>query len=130
MIQIREIAYTVYPVKNAGRSRIFYESTLGLVPAKTFAKDEKQWVEYNIGAGTIGITDMTDVNWQPTKHGAAVAVEVADFDEAVRWLKSQNVAFQTEPWESPVCRMATVFDPDGNCLAIHKLKAFPTGTTP
>ena len=45
-----------------------------------------------------------------------------DFDEAVRWLKERGVGFQTEPWESAGCRMATIFDPDGNCVAIHKLK--------
>jgi predicted enzyme related to lactoylglutathione lyase len=128
MIKIREIAYTVYPVKDAGRSRIFYESTLGLTPTKSFEKNGKHWIEYDIGAGTLGITDMTDDNWQPTKHGAATAVEVEDFDEAVRWLKSQSVIFQTEPWESPVCRMATVYDPDRNCLAIHKAKPVPVPT--
>lgn len=126
MIKIREIAYTVYPVKDAGRSRTFYESTLGLTAGKTFAKNGKQWVEYDIGAGTLGITDMNDDNWQPSKHGAATALEVEDFDAAVQWLKSQQVGFQTEPWESPACRMATVFDPDGNCIAIHQLKPAPT----
>ena len=51
-----------------------------------------------------------------------VEVTQGDFDAAVTWLKSRNIVFQTEPWESPACRMATVFDPDGNCLAIHKVK--------
>ncbi|HRE83216.1 MAG TPA: VOC family protein [Opitutaceae bacterium] len=122
MIQIKEVAYTVLPVTDIERARAFYEGVLGLVPGKTFSSKAGVWVEYDLGATTLSITSMIDAAWQPSPHGAAVALEVVDFDAAVVWLKGKGVRFQTEPWEGSSCRMATVFDPDGNCLAIHRLK--------
>jgi len=32
----------------------------------------------------------------------------------------QNVKFRIEPIQTPVCRMAMIFDPDGNTICIHK----------
>lgn len=122
MINVKQVAYTVLPVTEIGRARAFYEGVLGLKPGKQFSSKAGEWVEYDLGPTTLGITSMIDENWQPTKHGAAVALEVEDFDAAVRWLKEQGVRFQTEPWEGAACRMATVFDPDGNCVAIHRMK--------
>jgi predicted enzyme related to lactoylglutathione lyase len=122
MIKVKEVAYTVIPVTEIKRAREFYEEILGLAPGTVLNSKAGEWVEYELGPTTLAITSMLDENWQPTKHGAATALEVEDFDEAIRWLKERAVGFQTEPWESPGCRMATIFDPDGNCVAIHKLK--------
>lgn len=123
MIAVKQVAYTVLPVTQIERARAFYEGVLGLKPGKRFATKEGEWIEYDLGPTTLGITSMIDENWQPTKHGAAVALEVEDFAAAIAWLKERAVTFQTEPWEGAACRMATVFDPDGNCVAIHQLKA-------
>ena len=51
-----------------------------------------------------------------------MALEVEDFDEAVRELREKGVAFYKEAMEFPMCRMALIQDPDGNVLAIHKRK--------
>ena len=50
------------------------------------------------------------------------ALEVEDFDEAIKYLKDRKVPFTTEPFESPCCHMAIIRDPDGNNIVIHKLK--------
>lgn len=122
MIHIKEVAYTVIPVRNIEVSRAFYEGVLGLRPGTTFTSKSGTWVEYELGSTTLSITSMIDESWQPSPHGAAVALEVSDFEAAVRWLREKGAKFQTEPWESPRCKMATVFDPDGGCVAIHQLK--------
>jgi predicted enzyme related to lactoylglutathione lyase len=46
-----------------------------------------------------------------------------DFDGAIAELKKANVRFAAEAFESPVCHMAVVQDPDGNKIMIHKLKS-------
>ena len=46
-----------------------------------------------------------------------------DFDEAVRHLRKHDVKFRIEPMDCPSCRMAMVFDPDGNTICIHKRHA-------
>ena len=58
--------------------------------------------------------------------GAAISLntspEVENFDDAIAHLKQHNVKFRMEPMECPPCRMAMVFDPDGNSICIHKRK--------
>lgn len=119
MMQVSEIAFSTYPVTDMARSRAFYEGVLGLKP--TYLVGEAggmQWTEYDIGAGTLSIGVAP--GWQPSSHGCCVALEVTDFDAAVAHLKAQNVTFKMEPFPTPVCRMAFIFDPDQNVICIHK----------
>ena len=55
--------------------------------------------------------------------GCSVALEVEDFDAAISHLRALGVKFRVEPMPTPVCRMAMIFDPDGNSICIHKRKA-------
>jgi predicted enzyme related to lactoylglutathione lyase len=43
-----------------------------------------------------------------------------DFETAVTELKANGVSFDLEPFDSPVCRMAVIADPDGNKVIVHK----------
>ena len=57
------------------------------------------------------------------QDGASVALEVEDFEAAVATLREHNVPMIIGPMETPVCHMATVRDPDGNKLTLHRRKA-------
>lgn len=120
MIQIKEVAYTGYPVTDVPRARGFYESVLGLKPSQQFEHEGKHWIEYDIGPATIAISNMSAENWKPSPDGASVALEVVDFDAAIATLKDAQVKFAVEPMHTGVCQMAIVLDPDGNALTIHK----------
>jgi predicted enzyme related to lactoylglutathione lyase len=122
MIKIKEIAYTGYPVTDVARAQKFYEGVLGLEPAVRFEHEGKHWIEYNIGPATLAISNMSDGQWKPSPDGPSVALEVEDFDGAVAALREAKVKFALEPMDSGVCRMAFVFDPDGNALALHQRK--------
>jgi predicted enzyme related to lactoylglutathione lyase len=113
------VAFTGIPVTDMKRARAFYEGALGLKPVGEFA--EGVWIEYELGGATLAIGSMGD-QWKPSSDGTSVAIEVDDFEAAIRDLKAANVAFAAESIESPVCRMAVVQDPDGNKIIIHKLK--------
>ncbi len=119
IMQITELAFTCYSVTNLARAREFYEKTLGLTPASVFGDEKTAWVEYEIGAGCLSITNMAS-DWKPSSDGASVAFEVADFDQAMAELKAKNVKFAIEPMSTPVCRMAIICDPDGSKICIHK----------
>ena len=119
-MKAKKIAFTGIPVTDIKRARAFYEGALGLKPSAEFA--EGVWIEYEIGPDTLAIGSVGD-QWKPSPEGTSAAIEVEDFDAAVRDLKAANATFAAEGIESPVCRMAVVQDPDGNKIIIHKLKS-------
>jgi predicted enzyme related to lactoylglutathione lyase len=115
---ITSIAFTVYPVADMARSRSFYEEVLGLKPGYNF---EDEFVEYDLGDSTFAIS-TTDTGHPPGAKGAVVAFEVSDLDAFVKMLNEKSVTFVTDIFETPVCRMAVICDPDGNHITIHKRK--------
>lgn len=121
-MRVVEIAFAAYPVTDLKRARAFYEETLGLEVSHVFGDDSKAWVEYDIGPGTLAITNMVP-EWEASPAGGTVGLEVDDFDESISRLQEHNVMFLQEPLESPVCRMAVIMDTEGNSITIHKRKA-------
>jgi predicted enzyme related to lactoylglutathione lyase len=118
-MKAKKIAFTGIPVTDIKRARAFYEGGLGLKPSDEFA--EGVWIEYQIGPDTLAIGSVGE-QWKPSSDGTSAAIEVEDFEDAIKQLKDRHVPFAAEPFESPVCHMAVVQDPDGNKIIIHKLK--------
>jgi predicted enzyme related to lactoylglutathione lyase len=121
-VKIVEIAFVGYPVTDLQRARKFYEEVLGLKVTHIFGNDEFAWVEYDIGPGTLAIGNGSP-EWKPSAYGGCAGLEVEDFDAAINRLREHNISFTREPFETPVCSMAIVNDPDGNSILIHKRKA-------
>lgn len=120
-MKVIEIAFSSYPVTDIPRARAFYEGVLGLKP--TYDKDlgpNGHWIEYDIGAGTLGIGRSPA--FKPSSDGCLVSLEVEDFEAAVAAVRAANVPIRMGPFETPVCHMLLVSDPDGNSLMLHKRK--------
>jgi predicted enzyme related to lactoylglutathione lyase len=122
MINATSIAFTSYPVTDLARARAFYEGVIGLKYEAGFEKEGMGFAEYEVGGGYFSILNGVP-NWTPSDHGPAIAFEVQDFDAAIAALREKGAEFAMEPFETPVCRMALVFDPDRNQIIIHKLKS-------
>jgi predicted enzyme related to lactoylglutathione lyase len=118
MLKITELAFCCYAVTDIKRSRAFYEGVLGLKPT-TITEDK--WVEYEFGPYAIAIGCAPGL-FKPSPDGCTAALEVEDFDAAVKQLRDNKVNFRIEPMDCPSCRMAMIFDPDGNTICIHKRK--------
>ena len=118
-MKISSIAFVGIPVTDIKRSREFYEGVLGLKVSDEMMGGK--WIEYAVGDDTLAIANVGE-QWTPSDQGTGAALEVEDFDEAIRRLKDRHVRFAAEPFETPCCHMAVVQDPDGNKLIIHKLK--------
>lgn len=116
---IKEVAFIAIAVTDRERARKFYQETLELKPGYTAM--EGAWVEYEIGAVTIGVGQHPA--WQPSRDGTTVAFEVDDIDAAIAKLQERGVAFDILKTETPVCWMAQFRDPDGNKLLVHKRKS-------
>ena len=118
-MKIKEIGFVAIPVTDIKRARSFYEDILGLEKSGEFLSG--QWIEYGIGKDTLVIANV-GADWKPSDQGTGAALEMEDFESAIAELKKANVCFTSEAFETPVCHMAIVQDPDGNKLIIHKLK--------
>jgi predicted enzyme related to lactoylglutathione lyase len=118
-MKISNIAFVGIPVSDMPRARKFYEDVLGLKTTDEMMGGK--WVEYAVGNNTLAIANVGE-QWTPSDQGTAAAIEVEDFDQAIKRLKERQVRFAAEPFETPCCHMAVVQDPDGNKLIVHKLK--------
>jgi predicted enzyme related to lactoylglutathione lyase len=118
-MKIKAIGFVAVPVTDIKRARSFYEEVLGLKPSEEMMQG--RWIEYDVGDDTLAIANVSDT-WTPSDQGTGAALEVEDFDEAIRRLKNRHVRFAAEPFETPCCHMAVIQDPDGNKLMIHNLK--------
>jgi predicted enzyme related to lactoylglutathione lyase len=118
-MKIKEIGFVAIPVTDIPRARKFYEDVLGLKIAEEMMSGK--WIEYAVGEDTLAIANVGD-SWTPSDQGTGAALEVENFDDAIKRLKNRHVRFAAEPFETPCCHMAVIQDPDGNKLIIHKLK--------
>lgn len=114
--KIKHIAFTLYPVKNMARARRFYEKTLGL---KVGLNHRNLWVEYYPG-GTACFALTTMV--AGLKPSANVAFEVADLDQALASLRKSKARLTGKVFDTPVCRMASCRDTEGNVVTLHEKK--------
>jgi predicted enzyme related to lactoylglutathione lyase len=118
-MKVKGIGFVAIPVSDISRARKFYEEVLGLRTAEEMMGGK--WIEYAVGKETLAIANVSDT-WTPSDQGTGAALEVEDFEDAIKRLKDRQVRFAADPFETPCCHMAVVQDPDGNKLIIHKLK--------
>ena len=115
MSSIAKVDSVGIPSRDWERSRRFYVETLGLRP------DENAKGEFWVGDTCFAI-------WMPEQWGeefkpqtnAIALFQVDDVEAARAELEAKGVEFDGETVETPVCHMATFFDPDGNRLVLHK----------
>jgi len=118
MLKVIELAFCCYAMTDMKRARAFYEGALGLKPTTVTNTEHDRWTEYEFGPYELAIGSAPA--FKPSPDGCTAALEVENFDDAIAHLKKQNVKFRIEPIQTPVCRMAMIFDPDGNTICIHK----------
>lgn len=123
-MKVEEIAFVAYPVTDIKRAREFYENVLGLTVSTVFGDEDDGWcwIEYDIGAGTLAISNC-DKKWKPCQDGCTAGLEVDDLNTAIEEVKASGVGKVDGPHESPVCSLAFISDPDGNTIILHKRKA-------
>ena len=131
-MKVTDIAFTGYPVTNMPRARDFYEKKLGLSPTVYELEKGASWVEYEMRSGTLAITDI-DLNWQPQDNGPSIALEVDDFDAMMIHLRDNGFTICADKIDTPVCKIGTIQDSEGNMITIYSKKAvypeFSNGVT-
>jgi catechol 2,3-dioxygenase-like lactoylglutathione lyase family enzyme len=105
------------PVTDLERSTAFYRDTLGLDQIGQGA-----WPEFQLGENvSLYLLDPTNIGQEFTgPHTASIALRVADVEAARSELEGKGVVFAGDTFDSSVCHMALVHDPDGNVLMLHR----------
>ncbi|HEV7179550.1 MAG TPA: VOC family protein [Candidatus Baltobacteraceae bacterium] len=117
---LKNIAFVAYPSKNVQSTREWYERTLGM--AFNMPVDEDGIEKYNeapVGTGTFGLMTHEWIDRAPGS-GTGVAFEVDDLDEALTQLRAKGIAVD-DPYETPVCKVASFEDPEGNKITLHQI---------
>src|SRR6516164_4934054 len=93
IMKVLEIAFVGYPVTDLKRAIRFYEEALQLKRSRLFGDETTGWLEYDIGPGTVAISNMSP-DWKPSPNGGSAGLEVDDFQAAVARLREQKVPFR------------------------------------
>jgi predicted enzyme related to lactoylglutathione lyase len=115
---IKSLAFTLYSVSDINRARAFYEGALGLTLTHNY---QDEWLEFELG-DTAFVIATHDADHQTGRHGPVAAFEVDDIVAFVARLKSAGVIFKKELFETPVCKIAIIQDPDANEILLHQRK--------
>ena len=116
MITVERVDFINIPTRDVARAKRFYGETLGL----PLEKDRPTGAEYRAGQVTLGI-------WNPRTRGSSSAPTSPDSRCASRTsprpaveLEEQGVQFDMETFDTGVCHMALLRDPDGNQIILHR----------
>jgi predicted enzyme related to lactoylglutathione lyase len=113
---ITSVAFVMYPVSEMARAVAFYKDGLGLTPS---GLESPYWVEFEIAGTTFGLGNFEQVGKPGTAQ--SLAIEVADLPGFRTALAARGVT-SSDPFETPVCWMSVVHDPDGNTIVLHQAK--------
>jgi predicted enzyme related to lactoylglutathione lyase len=117
----QKVAFTMFPIEDAARARAFYEDVLGL--ARGSASDNGVWTEYDLpGGGCLALFCHPDPSSARRGGGASIAFEVSDLNALNDQLTAAGVVYQGDMVHSPVCRMSSILDSEGNTIILHELK--------
>ena len=113
----RAVDFVSYNVTDMARSEAFYRETLGLEVAVPWGGPGRRFPEFEVGGTTISLTQLPQLPMQ-----AIVALAVEDVRAAVEELREKGVKILMEPYETQVCFMALIADPDENQVLLHQRK--------
>jgi predicted enzyme related to lactoylglutathione lyase len=106
------------PTRDLERAAAFYGDALGL--RRSAYVPERNYAEFETGDVTLSVMN-------PEKMGIGefsanknyIALHVEDVAAAREGLEARGVEFQGDIFDTGVCHMAFLTDPDGNALMLH-----------
>jgi catechol 2,3-dioxygenase-like lactoylglutathione lyase family enzyme len=111
---ISKLDFVAVPSTDVDRSRAFYLDTLGL------EADARDPYDFWVGGTCFSIYKPTDFGLEfEAQRTAPLALHVDDMEAARKELEAKGVEFDGETFDTGVCFMAFLADPDGNNLMLH-----------
>lgn len=117
---IKEIAFTAYPAKDVAGLRKWYEEKLGLKFSGPFEENGvEKYNETNVGGGYFSVLTH---EWADREPGSAsgIVFEVDNIDDVIADLRKKGIAVE-DPYATPVCKIASFDDLEGNKVSLHQV---------
>jgi predicted enzyme related to lactoylglutathione lyase len=118
---IKDIAFNAYPAKDVRALRDWYAGTLGL--KFTGAWEEHGTLMYDeaqVGSGWFSLMTI-DYIQVPPGSASGIVFEVDDLDATIADLRAKGNTVE-DAYDTPVCRISSLRDPDGNKVSLHQAK--------
>jgi len=118
VIDVERVDYIRVPVTDIEQAREFYEGVLGLEKNPNSPADD--WIEYEVGNVTLAVMtpNTHDAEFAPLPP-STIALRVPDVAAAKATLEAAGVKVN-DMWDSGVCRGASLSDPAGNRILLHR----------
>lgn len=117
-IIVTGVDFVSVPTQDLERAAAFYGDTLGL--RRTGYDPEHNVAEFDTGTVTLSVVDPEKMGIGSFQANANhVALHVEDVAAARARLEERGVAFSGDIFDTGVCHMAFLADPDGNALMLH-----------
>lgn len=110
------VAFVMYPVTDMPRAVTFYRDVLGFEKS---GLESDFWVEFDVAGVPFGLGNFEQAGKPGTAN--ALAVEIHDMAATRAELAGRGVE-TTDPFETAVCFISIVRDPDGNSVVLHQAK--------
>ena len=118
MIDVERVDYIRVPVTDIEEAKHFYGEVLGLERFEKLKHDD--WIEYETGNVTLAVMTPHTHDYEfSTLPPGTIALRVADVAGAKAKLEEAGVEVN-EMWDSGACRGASVSDPSGNRILLHR----------
>ena len=112
------VDFVSVPTTDLARSVAFYGETLGL--ECSVHMPERNFAEFETGTVTLSVVDPVGMGiGEFARNANHIALHVEDVATARAKLESRGVEFLGETFDTGVCHMAFLADPDGNALMLH-----------
>lgn len=117
---LKDIAFVAYPSKSVKSTREWYEKNLGMTFTMPYEEDGvEQYNEAPVGSGTFSIMNHEWIERDPGS-GCGVAFEVENLEDVAAKLRANGIEVG-DPYDTPVCRVSSFLDPEGNKVTLHQV---------
>jgi predicted enzyme related to lactoylglutathione lyase len=116
-------------VADRERAADFYGGTLGLIRDP---RSHDEWPAFEASNVGLVLSTPEQKNESGFEPYYSIALRVGDVAESIERLQEHGVEFEfPEPYDTGVCHMGFLKDPDGNSLILHRRYApYPDGSLP
>ncbi len=114
---ITGVDFVSVPTRDLAAAMKFYGEKLGL-PRSTYIEG-KPFAEFQTGSLTLSVIEPDKMGLEYAPNRNHIALHVEDVAAARSALEARGVSFEGEIFDTGVCHMAFLSDPDGNALMLH-----------